>query len=172
MVKSVGIGGGILRGGGRRGAVMTLPLAAGPTTVDLVGSMLLCLGCEGIIPEDLFHISLLLLESIERSAGSTLLGSPLLVGFLVGSLLEVTIGLIVAMDEPVVLLAMVGAPVAILAFHGFLGAAFLGGVALALLILLGDTASFYCLCSLVVPFLLEGFLKPLLLGSVLPILRL
>jgi hypothetical protein len=169
MGESVRIGGGIFS---RKGGVTTLPLAAGPVIVDLVDSTLLpCLGCEGITPEDLFDLSLLLLEIIERSVRSTLGSLLLVLGFLVGSLLEVAICLIMAMDEPVVL-AMVGTPVTILAFLGFLGAAFLRGVALALLILLGDTTSFYCLCSLMVPFLLQGFLEPLLLGSFLPILHL
>jgi hypothetical protein len=69
------------------------------------------------------------------------------VSFLVGSLLEVTIRFIVAMNEPVIL-AMVGAPITILAFLSFLGAAFLRGISLALLILLWDTTSFHCFCSL------------------------
>jgi hypothetical protein len=96
MGESVGIGGGISRGGGRRGVVTMLPLAARATIIDLVDSLLLCLRREGIIPKDLFDLPLLFLESIERSAGPTL-GLLLLVGFLVRSLLEVAVCFIMAM---------------------------------------------------------------------------
>lgn len=115
---------------------------------------------------------LLLLESIEQSATSTL-GSLPLIAFLVGSLLEVAICFIVTMNEPVIL-AVVGAPIAVLALLGFLGAAFVRGITLALLsILLQDATSFHCISSFEVPFLLKGFREPLLLGSfLLSILRL
>jgi hypothetical protein len=62
---------------------------------------------------------------------------------------------------------MVGAPITILAFLGFLGAAFLRGIALALLILLRDTATFHCFSSFEISLFLEGISEPLFLGSFL-----
>jgi hypothetical protein len=64
---------------------------------------------------------------------------------------------------------MASAPVTILAFLGFLGAALLRGIALALLILLWDATSLYCFSSFEISLLLDGFLKPLLFGSFLSI---
>jgi hypothetical protein len=137
--------GGVFRGGRRGGIITTLPLAARATIVDLVDTTLLCLRREGIIPKDLLDFFLLLFDSIQKSARSTL-GSLLCVGVLGGCLLEVAIGFIMAMDKPI-LFAMVGAPITIYAFLGFLGAAFLRGIALALLILLWDMTTFYCFSS-------------------------
>jgi hypothetical protein len=122
-----------------------LPLAARATIVDLIDSMLLHLRRKGIIPQDLLDFLLLLFESIQRSARSTL-GSLLRVGLLGGCLLEVAICFIMAVDESV-LLAMISAPIIILAFLGFLGAALLRGNALVLLILLRDTTGFHCFSS-------------------------
>jgi hypothetical protein len=142
-----------------------LPLAARATIVDLIDSTLLCLRRKGIIPKDLFDFLLLLFESIQRSARSTL-GSLLRAGVLGGCLLEVAIGFIMAVDKSI-LFAMVGAPITILAFLGFLGAAFLRGIALALLILLQDTTTLYCFSSFEISLFLEEFFEPLLFGSFL-----
>jgi hypothetical protein len=147
---------------------MTFPLAARAAMVDLIDSMLLCLRRKGISPKDFLDFLLLLLESIKRSARSTL-GPFLQVGFLSGSLLEVTVCFIMAVDESV-LFAMVSAPITILALLGFLGAALLlRGIALALLILLQDATSLHCFSSFENSLLLEGFLKPLLVNSFLSI---
>jgi hypothetical protein len=143
-----------------------LPLAARATIIDLIDFTLLHLRRKGIIPQDLLDFLLLLFESIQRSARSTL-GSLLHdVGFLGGCLLEVAIGFIMAVDESV-LLAMISAPITILAFLGFLGAALLRGIALALLILLWDTATLYCFSSFEISLFLEGFFEPLLVSSFL-----
>jgi hypothetical protein len=77
-----------------------LPLAARAAIVDLIDPTLLCLGGEGVIPKDLFDFLLLLFESIQRSARSTL-GSLLRVGFLEGCLLEAAIGFVMAMDKSI-----------------------------------------------------------------------
>jgi hypothetical protein len=53
-----------------------------------------------------------------------------------------------AVNEPAIILAMVGAPITTLALLGFLGAPLHRGITLALLILFGNTTSFYCFSSL------------------------